>query len=63
MVFHPAQRADHDELRACAKDRLRSSREPSIVVEEDSLPCGEIEDLLFRHPAVAELAAVPADRG
>ncbi|MFD4196821.1 class I adenylate-forming enzyme family protein [Amycolatopsis thermoflava] len=62
VVFHKGHKAEPDELRAWVKERLRSSRAPSIVVERDALPYSETGKLL-RRVLRAELAAVPADRG
>ncbi|KAA9157308.1 long-chain fatty acid--CoA ligase [Amycolatopsis acidicola] len=62
VVFHPGRHADAEELRTWVKERLRSSRAPSLVVEREELPYSETGKLL-RRVLRAELAAAPADRG
>lgn len=56
IVFHPGRQATPDELRAWVKERLRSSRAPSIVVARTELPYSETGKLM-RRVLRAELAA------
>ena len=48
VVLRPSASADEDELRAFAKDRLRSSKTPDVIAFRDSLPHTETGKLLRR---------------